>query len=117
MRLRFDDTQIEQAEWEELRGKALHNTQSERAKWFAKREAVRRKEPRLNVGTQVLLYERTRKLLTKLEEPWSGPYLVLRCLDSRHYEIRKMGRIVRVHGDDLMRFFTQESESVAQGSV
>ena len=76
-----------------------------------------KEEPKLRAGMQVLQYERPRRILSKMEAPWSGPYLILRCLDFRHYEIRTQGRVIRVRGDDLSEFISHDFGVVARESV
>ena len=45
MRLRMDDSRMDQEEWTQLKNRARLNTRGERSEWFGTQKAMRKKNP------------------------------------------------------------------------
>ena len=74
-------------------------------------EAIVRTNPLYKPGNLVKILNQTKQ--NKLELSWKGPYEVIDYLDNNDLRIRNKDKILRVHIDQCMLYFSNEGPSTS----
>ena len=74
-------------------------------------EGITRTHPLYKPGNLVKILNNTKQ--NKLEQSWKGPYDVIDYLDNNNLRIRNRDKILRVHIDQFMPYFSDEGPSTS----
>ena len=65
-----------------------------------------RKHPVYKIGDSVKILNNNKR--NKLEQSWKGPYEIIELLENNNVKIRNKERIIRIHLDQCMPYFTDD---------